>query len=123
MATSALNRPVVTPPCATRRPNLVPAANRWSKWSGLRSPVSSANSSASRAPTSLVHSAAVPGRGGVHPPDILLPLSPAELAADPRDGVVLRVHHALLQRDDAVVGDPDVLGTRGLAARRDVAVA
>src|SRR6185503_19783151 len=52
------------------------------------------------------------------------PLADAEqLAADDRDRVVLAIDHALLQRDDAVVGDADVLGADLGAAPRDVAQA
>src|SRR5690242_9894540 len=44
-----------------------------------------------------------------------------DLAAEPDQGVELAVHHALLHRDDRVVGDVDVLGTHLGAALGDVA--
>src|SRR5438552_13920959 len=48
--------------------------------------------------------------------------SPREPAPDAANRVVEVVHHALLQRDDGVVGDVDRLGTDLRAALGDVAV-
>src|SRR5581483_2581653 len=50
-------------------------------------------------------------------------LVPFEAPRDRADGVEVRVVHALLERDDRVVGDVDVLRAHLLAALRDVAVA
>src|SRR3954453_18903040 len=47
----------------------------------------------------------------------------ADLRAEPGQRVELPVHHPLLQRDDAVVGEVDALGADLAAALRDVAVA
>src|SRR2546425_596763 len=44
-----------------------------------------------------------------------------QLPPDPGDGVVVAAGHPLLERDDGVVGDPDVLGADVLAALGDVA--
>src|SRR5207302_139977 len=54
--------------------------------------------------------------------DLTTVLAPADLQPD-EDRVVLRVDHALLQRDDAVVSDVDAFGTHLGAALGDVAVA
>src|SRR5262245_54604530 len=48
-------------------------------------------------------------------------LAPADLATQPRDRVVAVVDDALLQRNDRVVGDPDLLGAHLRTALRDVA--
>src|SRR4051812_43964669 len=65
-----------------------------------------------------------PARSGERRTDgVLLLRTPSDLRAEPGQRVVLAVHHALLERDDAVVGEVDALGAHLAAALGDVAVA
>src|SRR6266568_2119682 len=48
-------------------------------------------------------------------------LPPEELLDQPEERIEIAVHHALLERDDAIVGDLDVLRTDVGATARDVA--
>src|SRR6478735_1708211 len=57
----------------------------------------------------------------VSPGDRASASAQTDLRAEPDERVVVTPDHALLHRDDRVVGDPDVLGADLRAALRDVA--